>query len=363
MHRCSFFWCIFALSLTCAAATGCSRSGNEPAPIASRDTAPARQWKPGSHSASIFERILRFRQRERKKFEAFLTSYGATHGDVRNPAMTKLRMLAGQWLSMTATDYANLPAYLKAFDGTGPYRRLVTKPGYSYVAGTVFLPCNATRLHPKFETAFAYVGGWGIGSAGTAVDAGFQRSNLYDNYAAFINAQGFPQISKEPRFVCGHPVDFQFYAASDRELRLWTKGFTENNRVEVVEARLVHPQSYGWPADGGGTDDGIVLKRMTTIGQNDATSALPKGMPWDSDGSYFGLDPNERRPLVHWWNLVVGRVDAEGKPVRIEPWAVAQTNETPKAGTFNYPDNPRVIWFTCTACPDELDAIDLASNG
>jgi len=54
--------------------------------------------------------------------------------------------------------------------------------------------------------------------------------------------------------------------------------------------------------------------------------------------------------------------DADGKPVRIEPWAVAQTDETPKAGTFDYPSARRVIWFTRTACPDELDAIDLASN-
>ena len=362
MHSRRFSRFIFAISSTCAICTGCTHPTKEPVPVATAATAPAQQWKPGSHSAAVFERILQLRQRERKKFETFLAAYDASHGDVNNPATTELRKLATQWLAMTGNDYENLPVYMKAFDGTGPYRRLVTKPGYSFVAGTVFLPCNANRLHPQFETAFAYVGGWGVGDTGKAVDAGFQRSNIYDNYAAFINAQGFPQISKEPRFVCGHPIDFRFYAASDQELRLWARGLTENNRVEVVEARLEHPSSYGWPANGGGPADGIVIKRMTTIGQNDANSALPKGVSWDADGSYFGLYPGEKRPLVHWSHLVVGRVAPNGEPIDTESWSTAESDESPRAGMFNYPRDPLVILFTCTACPDESDAINLSAK-
>jgi hypothetical protein len=340
----------------------CSNAGkpNAPAsPVAASASAPMQQWKPGSHSAAVFERLLEFRQKERDKFKALYEAYAASHGDVNCPAMTRLKDLAAKWLALTASDDANLPVYMKAFEGTGPYRRLVTKPGYSYVAGTVFLPCNATQLHPQFEVAFAYVGGWGAGDSGPAVDAGFQRSDALGNYAAFINAQGFHQISKEPRFVCGHPVEFRFYTASDRELVLWTKGLTENKRVEVVEARLQHPESYGWPANGGGPTDGIVLKRMTTIAQNDATSALPKGMPWDDDGSYFGHYANQRRPLVRWWNLVVGRVDPKGRPIDLVPWAAAESDLSAHAGSLNYPGSALVIWFTCTACPDEFDAINL----
>jgi hypothetical protein len=354
--------CILAAALSCILWCGCAHSAKEPVAAATVGTAPVQQWKPGSHAAAILERIQEFRQRQREKFAAFLAAYGASHGDVSKPGLTELRKLAARWLAITGSDYANLPVYMKAFAGTGPYRRLITKPGYSYVAGAVFLPCNGTRLRPQFETAFAYVGGWGVGDAGKAVDAGFQRSNLLDDYAAFINAQGFPQISKEPRFVCGHPVEFRFYAASDRELRLWARGFTENHRVEVVEARLEHPASYGWPANGGGSSSGIVLKRMTTIGQNDAASVLPKGMSWDADGSYFGLDATQKHPLVHWWNLVVGKVDRTGKPVGIEPWTVAQSDESLKAGMFNYPGDPDVIRYTCTACPDEFDAINLGAK-
>jgi hypothetical protein len=263
---------------------------------------------------------------------------------------------------MTEADFEHLPGYMKVFTGTGPYRRLISNPGYSYVAGTVFLPCKAARLHANFETAFAYLGGWGTGSAGKAVDAGFQRSDKWDNYSLFILAQDFRQISKYPRFACGHPVDFRFYAASDRELRLWTKGVTTNRRVDVVVARLEHPVKYGWPPDGGGTKDGIVLKRMTTIGQANADEALPEGVQWDEDGSYFGHYAGDRQPRVRWSNLVIGRVDSKGRPIDLVPWGIDQSNLTFRAGMLNYPLDPRNIWYTCTACPDESNAINLAGG-
>lgn len=356
---------IAGIALVCIALSACggstARDGRmQAAPSNGAD--PAQPWKPGSHGAAVLERILQFRVKEREKFKLFIEAWGASHGDVNHPALAKMRTHILQWFAMTEADYGQLPAYMKAFAGTGPYRRLITKPGYSYVAGTVFLPCNATRLHPQFETAFAYVGGWGVGNAGSAVDAGFQRSDAYDNYAAFIRAQGFAQISKEPRFKCGHPVDFRFYAASDTELRFWARGLTERNTIEAVEARLPHPATYGWPANGGGTSDGIVLKRMTTIAQNNATQALPSEMQWNADGSYFGHYAGDKRPVVAWSKLMVGRVDDKGNPAGVEPWGVQQSDESARAGVINYPDDPLTIWFTCTGCPSETDAINLAKT-
>lgn len=353
--RRTIVWLMFCAAL-CACSSPEKKNGEPQArPTHAHSTL---QWKPGSHEARVVERIQEFRKTHREEFATFMKAFAASHGDVNHPEMARLRERLTSWLQLSDADIALLPVYMKTFSGTGPYRRLITKPGYSYTAGTVFLPCTATHLDPKFEVAFAYVGGWGVGSAGKAVDAGFQRSNLYDNYAAFINAQGFPQISKEPRFKCGHSVDFRFYAASDTELRFWAKGLTENDRVEPVEARLTHPANYGWPANGGGPIEGIVLKRMTTIGQNDATNALPKGVEWDADGSYFGVD-RSGRPLVRWSNLVVGRVDGKGDPVDIVPWNYEHMDESARMGTFNYPNDPLVIQFTCTGCTDEIDAINL----
>jgi hypothetical protein len=350
---------VVLLSMTGA---GCSRSPEQapsPAPVASQ--APALESKPGSHSAAVFERLQQFRLKRREAFKRFIVAYAASHGNVEYPALAHLKKFLIHTLILTEADYDNLPGYMKVFTGTGPYRRLITKPGYSYVAGTVFLPCKAARLHASFETAFAYVGGWGTGKAGKAIDAGFQRSDLHDNYSAFVLAQDFRQISKFPRFTCGQSVDFRFYAASDSELRLCTKGRTTNGRVEVVEARLKHASTYGWPADGGGSGDGIVLKRMTTIGQDNADEALPDGVSWDEDGSYFGHYAGDRQPRVRWSKLVVGRIDAKGNPVDLEPWGAAQSNLTFRAGMLNYPNNPKNILFTCTACPDESNAINLAS--
>lgn len=318
--------------------------------------------KPGSHSAAVFERLQEFRLKHRERFKEFILAYEASHGNVKYPRLAHLRKFLIHSLSMTEADYEHLPGYMKVFTGTGPYRRLISQPGYSYVAGTVFLPCKATRLHANFETAFAYVGGWGIGTAGKAVDAGFQRSDKHDDYALFILAQDFRQISKYPRFACGHPVDFRFYAVSDRELRLWAKGYTRNGRVEVVEATLEHGAKYGWPPDGGGSKNGIVLKRMTTIGQANADEALPEDVEWDEDGSFFGHYAGDRRPRVRWSNLVVGRVDRKGNPVDVTPWGVDQSNLTFRVGMLNYPSDPRNIWFTCTACSDESNAINLAGG-
>lgn len=345
-----------------ALCSACARSQNQAQTAVPEESAgPVLDWKPGSHSADVFDQLQEFRLKQREKFKDFMLAYEASHGNVKYPRLARFRKFLIHSVSMTEDDFEHLPGYMKVFTGTGPYRRLISQPGYSYVAGT-FLPCKAARLHASFETAFAYVGGWGVSAAGKAVDAGFQRSDKFDNYALFILAQDFPQISKFPRFACGHSVDFRFYAASDRELRLWAKGYTTNGRVEVVEATLEHYPKYGWPPNGGGNKDGIVLKRMTTIGQANADEALPDGVRWDEDGSYFGHYAGDNQPRLRWSNLVVGRVDPNGKPVDVVPWGVDQANLTFRVGMLNYPTDPRKILFTCTACRDESNAINLAGG-
>jgi hypothetical protein len=349
--------CLYVCGGFCAC-NAATTTGAKSDTTETRQASPALQWKPGSHEARVLDNMQSFRIANGKEFYAFAQAFAASHGDVNHPALARMQGRLIKWFGLSDEDYAQLPVYMKTFSGTGPYRRLITKPGYSYTAGTVFLPCQATHLDSRFEVAFAYVGGWGVGTAGKAVDAGFQRSNLYDDYAAFINAQDFPQISKEPRFRCGHPIDFRFWAASDTELRFWAHGLTENGRVEAVEAHLKHPASYGWPASGGGPVGGIVLKRMTTIGQNDATHALANGVDWDADGSYFGID-SQGRPLIHWSHLVVGRVNMKGSPVDIVPWDAIRSDETLRPGMYNYPADPFVVEFTCTGCDNEIDAINL----
>lgn len=355
---------VLGLSAIAACSSRAPSAGPSAAPPAAAETESAHeppQWKPGSRAQAIEEKILRFRVEHREKMIEFMRAWAASRGNVDNPALARMKNHILNWFSMTEPELQQLPAYLKAFTDTGPYRRLISKPGYSYVAGSVFLPCKAAKLIPKYETGFAYLGGWGVGDKGKAVDAGFQRSDAYDNYSSFILAQGFKQISKFPRFDCGQKVQFKFYAASDTELRLWAKGMTTNGKVEEVVASLAHPANYGWPADGGG-DNGIVIKRMTTIGQASDGVNLPDGQSWDSNGSYFGHYAGEREPRVLWSDLVLGRVDKRGNPIDVRPWGLDRSNVSARYGMLYYPQDSRVVWFTCTACANESNAIDLHSK-
>jgi len=154
------------------------------------------------------------------------------------------------------------------------------------------LPCNATRLHPQFETAFAYVG------AGASAPRARRSMRVFSAAIFTTITQPSSMLRASPRSRKSRDSFVVLPSTSIlRGLRsriaLARKRLTENKRVEVVEARFEDPQAYGWPASGGGTDDGIVLKRMTTIGQNDATSALPKGMPLGAGGKPV---PSSRGP-------------------------------------------------------------------
>jgi hypothetical protein len=264
---------------------------------------------------------------------------------------------------------AQNPVGVRLYPGSGPYHRVFTNPGYSYVQGSVYLPCGVVSLDARSETAFAYVGGWGAGDKGTAVDAGFQYSPVYKNYALFIRGQTSAhqqrkQISERPRFVCGHKVRFKFLAYSDTELRFSAYGSTADdngrNRVkhDEIEAHLHHGKGYSWPANGGGPVNGIILKRMTTIGQSGIERTLPPGLTWDTDGSYFGHTAKSKEPLVRWSDLLVGTVDSHGNPAHLVRWGTAQTFRAANPDALDYPSTAVIVF--CGGCVSEANAIDLS---
>ena len=152
-------------------------------------------------------------------------------------------------------------------------------------------------------------------------------------------------------------MQFRFYTRSDTELRMWAKGITEHGVDGIVEAKLRHRKTYGWPADGGGSVDGIVLKRMVSIGQD--LDEL-KDVQWYETGAYFGHYAGRRQPLIRWSNMKIGRVDARGNPIHVVPWGRAQTQRAAFDFAFNYPDDPHRIVFSCMGCDGEANAIDLS---
>lgn len=251
---------------------------------------------------------------------------------------------------------------------------MLAKPGYSYVDGNMFLPCRAAKLRTGYETGFVYVGGWGAGATGKAVDAGFQHSAFFDDYLVMIRAQGYKQVPANPRLSCGHFVSFQFSAASDTELKFAARGRAEKvatdvhggKRIEsiagttVLVAHLTHTASFNWPASGGGSYDGIVLKRMTTIGQKNIQAALSDDSSWDRDDSYFGHYQKGRSPEVKWSNLRLGRISLRGQLIDVVPWNAAHTYSGSNGEIIDYPDNASIVWHSCGVCANEADAIDLS---
>jgi hypothetical protein len=267
------------------------------------------------------------------------------------------------------------PDSIDEYKNSGPYHRVLTTPGYSYVRATVFLPCDGVHVNPSGETPFVYLGGWGAGDDGTAIDAGFQYSPTYRNYALFIRAQtsrdqGKKQISESPRFVCGHPVKLEFIAYSRTEIHLNATGTTADNKgadikaANIVHSVLRHGAAYNWPPDGGGRRNGIVLKRMTTIGQDSALDLYltrTTDAPWYNDGAYFGVTPSHD-PLIQWSDMWVGTVDSSGHPANVVRWGYAQTYHSEKPGAIFFPEDRSKVIVRCAPsleCSTEKDGITL----
>ena len=156
---------VVAIALAFAA---CSAPAPTPAPAGSASsvthapTEPAQEFKPGSHSAGIVRRLQGLHVAQPGRFQRLLKAFNASHGDVNHPAMAAIRQDVMNWIGIDETDFAKLPADMKTFSGSGPYRRLTTKQGFSYVSGSVFVPRNATHLHPTSRPPLRtlVVGAW-----------------------------------------------------------------------------------------------------------------------------------------------------------------------------------------------------------
>jgi len=167
-----------------------------------------------------------------------------------------------------------------------------------------------------------YVGGFGGGDDGTAVDAGFQESSVHDgskrdNYALIFKYQGQSgEQGWSNRFVCDQEVTYSFETISPNQLLLTASGFTwvNNNRVMEPNAHVSEQPALrdGWSPSGGilgSLEFGIVVKRMVSIAQPKSwTSDAHYRNTWYKDGSYFGHSSGSTAPLIHWRACEVGRV-------------------------------------------------------
>lgn len=204
---------------------------------------------------------------------------------------------------------------------TGPYRRVYSRPGYSFQRSAVFLPTDRgpdlyeEKSGESGDTAFIYVGGWG--GRGGAVDAGFQHGRYMgreqDDWAPFflierpggasaVTVSPQRQRSGDPwRLLAGQAADLSFWVseeAGETVLSMTISGVTNIDREPAsLTLRAPVDPRYRWDAAGGGN----VLKRMTTIGQrrghqNLASGSHLRGVRWE--GSVIGTDAGNARPWL-----------------------------------------------------------------
>jgi hypothetical protein len=219
---------------------------------------------------------------------------------------------------------------------TGPYRRVFSQPGYGWLAASIYLPGgDELRESPGTnDTVYVYAGGWGGprgGGSGTpgsgdAVDAGFQHSPRYDDWALFVFAEGRIHAADPQRCRAGQEVLLQFTVPADDQVLVLATGYTldggeETRRLQVA----LRPQS-GWRPGGAG----IILKRMTSIAQQ----------PQDfQTGSFLRS--------VRWRSSRIGTSEAAARP-----WTATETG-----GYCSYPRDRVTVQYVSAG--EETDGIQL----
>ncbi|WP_415640049.1 hypothetical protein [Paenibacillus sediminis] len=208
--------------------------------------------------------------------------------------------------SSIISPYSSIPPQT---GGSGPYRRVYSNDGYSWISTYVTLPGGSNvkdnnSAAPYYDTAYVYTGGWGATDVG--VDAGMQHSTMYDDWAPSTLANG-QMVTSTPRYKSGQDIYLKFYVTATNEVTLAVSGITTTGESKTTT--IVRSGVSGWTKDG----SKMRLKRMTTIGQKNGESF--------TTGSFM--------KGVHWHDITIGYYNSTGSLV-YTGWGSSQTG-----GTYN----------------------------
>ncbi len=231
---------------------------------------------------------------------------------------------------------------------SGAFHGVRSRNGYSAIRVVVSIPCGDAHFQAQgadVETGYIYIGGWGSGPNGVAVDAGLQKSsaqNATDDYAFYWKyASNKPfTVSNQNRFPCGGPdVTLELYAVSNDLMVFSANGVTADGVRRNLIAIQRTKSGDGWIPGGGTADDGIILKRIVSIAQPPEWTSSPvwSTRRWSS-GSYFGIGgPGDPTPKIVWKKCQIGHV----VPPRIKPdyrdWTDKETWHAPPGVYTDWP--------------------------
>lgn len=239
-----------------------------------------------------------------------------------------------------------IEALLEATDcggNSGPYRRVWSLPGFSWMSANLYLPSaelGEITYGRDGDMSFVYSGGWG--GNGEAVDAGFQHNTGTNTWSLFILFQGQgmklnpdgidPEaVPMNIRFKPGQTVQLNFWIPEDNVLRVAGTGVTLDGTTQTIVINQAAGVT-GWGADGAGQ----VIKRMTSIGQSGGDNF--------ASGSFIHN--------VQWSNVQIGTTN--GLKV---PWLSAQTG-----GQCMHPLDSSIIMVNFINQANEVDNITLAAS-
>lgn len=156
---------------------------------------------------------------------------------------------------------AAAPQYTCANDG-GAYRRVWSKPGYSWYAGKVYLPSaseikDGTAAGGNGQAVYIQTGGHALNGA-SEVDAGFLHGTTYGDWAPVLTVAN--QGKKfGARLGEGQTVYFKFYVPRDNEVAFFIQG--KKKGASSVTTETIVQAARGWKSNGSGN----VIKRTTSM--------------------------------------------------------------------------------------------------
>lgn len=199
--------------------------------------------------------------------------------------------------------------------GSGPYRRVFTNDGYSWMSTYVTLPGGPNMKDNDsagfFDTGYVYLGGWSSNSTG--IDAGMQHSTTFDNWTP-VTLANHTMFPAGVRFKSNQDIYMKFYITAPNEATLAVSGVGIDGVSKTIT--LVRDGVSGWNKDGIGSR----LKRMTTIGQ--------KGGESMNTGSYM--------KGVHWHDVTIGHYDSNNASANL---IYSNWNSASQTGGYHNWDN------------------------
>ncbi len=233
----------------------------------------------------------------------------------------------------------NLISPMVAEGGEGPYRRVGSNTGYSWMSGYLTLPASSNVYVPnggvmekddpdnfQKDTPYAYFGG--TCSGGKEIDAGMMYNGGKKNWSLFIAAGENALQNDTVRFRANQKVFLKYYVSGSNEVTVSVEG-TLDGSTGTQKRTLTLANATGWNTSG----NRCSLKHVVSMAQGDYENF--------KSGAYV--------KGVKWSDIYIGTSSANNAA-----WTASYG-----ANIINYPTNKQGLTISYTNPGNETVSIDL----